>query len=327
MSSINFTDPKIFVENKSAMIQFSYPAVDNVRYNSTDSSFFMPNNSVAPNFSYTDAENNLYISGATIKGYISDSNIKNTTELVLEHQSVNSDKKFYVVIPLNVTTSAKSSFSKLKANSSVSIDLNSDIKTNRNIYHYLSSNDTHVFVFETPIDIKPNTLVPKNTSGVPATPASQKYKIMRNTKVEDEIVCGYSEDSNKKPGEDKSATTVATSFGTLLINIMLIVLFLHSFSKYHSKVIDNQIFYIVVLFVAWVVFFGVFTWSANTKKTNYTIATGSLWLTITFMFSLVFFPESAYAKFFVKSPIISAAASAMPPPKPPIGLGFLKTEI
>lgn len=323
--SINFNDATIFKENKSATIQFSYPAVDNVIYNSTDSSFFLPNNSVAPNFSYTDATNNLYISGATIKGYISSSNIKSSTELVLEHQSVNSDKKFYVVIPLKVTTDAKSSLSKLKPKSNVSIDLNSDIKTNRNIYHYMSSDSKHVFVFETPIAIKPNMVVPQNTSKVPTTPASQQFKITSNTKVEDEIVCGYSEDSDKKPGEDKSATTVATSFGMLLLNIMLIVLFLHLFSKYHSQVVDNNVFYIIAFSVAWVVFMGVFAWSAKTKKTNYTIATGSLLFTITFMFSVVFFPDSGFAKFFVKSPIISAVTAA--PSKPPIGLGFLKADI
>ncbi len=329
MSSINFTDSKTFKENKCAMIQFSYPAVDNVIYNSTDSSFFLPNNSVAPNFSYTDAanNNNLYISGATIKGYISSSNIKNTTELVLEHQSVNSDKKFYVVIPLKVTTNAKSSLSKLKPKSSVSLDLNSDIQTNRNIYHYLSSDGIHVFVFETPIEIKPNTVVPQNTSKVPKKPSSQMYKITRNTKVEDEIVCGYSEDSDKKPGEDKSATTVATSFAMLLINVMLIILFLHFFSKYHSQIISNHFVYIMLLLFVWFVFFGVFVWSINTKKTNYTIATGSLWVTISFIFSVVFFAQSNYAKFFYKSPIIAAASAPPSTSKPPIGLAFLKTEI
>ena len=214
-----------FKENKNATIQFSYPAVDNVIYNSNDSSFFLPNNSVAPNFSYTDATNNLYISGATIKGYISSSNIKSSTELVLEHQSVNSDKKFYVVIPLKVTTDAKSSLSKLKQGSNVSIDLNSDIKTNRSIYHYLSDGSTHVFVFETPIAIKPNTVVPQNTSKVPKTSPSQQFKITSNKKVEDEIVCGYSEDAETTPAkEDKKVTTILYSVSMFFINVVLFVL-------------------------------------------------------------------------------------------------------
>lgn len=214
-NTIDFT---AFTENKRATIQFSYPAVDNVQL-LEDGSFFIPNNSVAPNFSYTDGTNNLYISGATTKGYI----LNNSSQLVLQHQSVNSDKKIYVVIPLLKDKKASSSLSKLNSKSKVSIDLNSDIPTNRNIYHYLSSpNDEHVFVFEKGII---TSLSGISASFTVPTPTSQKYKITSNTKVEDEIVCGYSEDGETIPAkEDKTVTTIFYSVSMFFINVVLFVI-------------------------------------------------------------------------------------------------------
>ena len=213
-----------FNEKSNISVQFSYPVVDNVIYNNDTSSFFLPNNSVAPNFAYTDGVNNLYISGATIKGYISSSNIKSNPELVLEHQSSSSDKKFYVVIPLKYDTKATSSLSKLKSGSKVSLDLNKDISQKNTIYHYLSTGGVHVFVFDAPISIKQNVLSVQNISGVP-TSGGEKYKITSNTKVEDEIVCGYSEETDTAAsGKDKTVTTILYSVAMFFINAVIMVL-------------------------------------------------------------------------------------------------------
>jgi len=310
MSSVNFKD---FKETPTVSIQFSYPVVDNVIYDRTTSSFFLPNNSVAPNFAYTDGVNNLYISGATIKGYISSSNIKSNPELVLEHQSSSSDKKFYVVIPLKNDTKATSSLSKLKSGSKVSLDLNKDIPQKNTIYHYLSTGGLHVFVFDAPISIKPNVLSVQNISGVP-TSGGQKYKISSNTKVEDEVVCEYSEDSDEKQGVDKTTTTVATSFGSLLLNIMLLAIFLYLFKNYGDKLLRDDmlhIFVVIASVMVWLITFGFFMWFTNKKKTNYTIITGSLLLTATFVFSVVFFPDSDFAKM-VKTATVVTPSSVLP---------------
>ena len=308
-----------FSNSKNASIQFSYPAVDNVAYDKASSSFFLPNNSVTPNFSYTDAKNNLYISGASIRGYIRNNSptsiTKSSRELVLEHQQANSDKKFYVVIPIEQDVKSKTTLSKLKENSKIVLDLNSDISNQNTIYHYMSSpGNIRVFVFSQPITVKSGFFTGANVpGGLPTSSSStisQKFKISSNTKVEDEIVCGYSEDAPAKPAEDKTATTVAISFGSLLLNIVLLVIFLYLFKNYGDKLLSNDklhVFVILACVIIWLIVFGLFISFADEKKTNYTIVTGSLLFTATFMFSVVFFPDFAKV---VKAATPAAATAA-----------------
>ena len=309
-SPIDFT---AFKENKSATIQFSYPAVDNVQL-LKDGSFFLPNNSVSPNFSYTDGTNNLYISGATIKGYI----LENSSKLVLQHQSVNSDKKFYVVIPLLKDRKASSSLSKLNSNSKVSIDLNSDIPTNRNIYHYMSSNDEHVFVFEKGISTSLSGIT--STFIVPGA-NSQKYKITSNTKVEDEIVCGYSEDAETTPAtEEKITTTTSYSIAMFIINSLIIILSLHILLSYAENVKTAMFAFSGVFVVGLTVLIYLYR-----TKINYLIILGSLGVTFLIVTLLSFFsmnPTSYLGEWF--NPKNKTTSSSVTTSKGPDGLGFLK---
>jgi hypothetical protein len=309
-SPIDFT---AFNENKSATIQFSYPAVDNVQL-LKDGSFFLPNNSVSPNFSYTDGTNNLYISGATIKGYI----LENSSKLVLQHQSVNSDKKFYVVIPLLKDKKASSSLSKLNSNSKVSIDLNSDIPTNRNIYHYMSSNDEHVFVFEKGISTSLSGI--SSTFIVPGA-NSQKYKITSNTKVEDEIVCGYSEDAETTPAkEEKITTTTSYSIAMFIINSLIIISSLQILLSYGENV-KTAVFAFSGLFTL-VLSFLIYLYRT---KINHLIILGSLGVTFLIVTLLTFFsmnPSSYIGQWF--DPKNKTISSSVTTSKGPDGLGFLK---
>jgi len=308
-----------FSDNTNASIQFSYPAVNNVTYENSSSSFFLPNNSVTPNFSYTDAKNNLYISGASIRGYIRKNDpvslTKSSRELVLEHQQANSDKKFYVVIPIETNNTSKTTLSKLKENSKIVLDLNSDISNQNTIYHYMSTpGNIRVFVFGTPITVKPDFFAGGNVPiGLPITGVTQQFKIKSPTKVEDEIVCGYSEDAPVKPGQDKTATTVVTSFGSLLLNIVLLVLFLYLFKNYGDKLLSNDklhVFVILACVIIWLIIFGLLFWFADNKKTNYMIITGSLLFTATFMFSVIFFPDSDYSKMVKAATTVTPSAAA-----------------
>ncbi len=305
-----------FTENSNISVQFSYPVVDNVIYNNDTSSFFLPNNSVAPNFAYTDGVNNLYISGATIKGYLSSSNIKSNPELVLEHQSSSSDKKFYVVIPLKYDTKATSSLSKLKSGSKVSLDLNKDISQQNTIYHYLSTG-VHVFVFDAPISIKPNVLKGQNISGVPTSSAEKKYKITSNTKIEDEVVCSYSDDASTKPAEDKITTTTTYSFAMLFLNIVLISICIHLIIMNDGGLIRK-----ILLGLSTVSFIILFVLTILYKMhTNYMIVTGSLMFT-----SVVVIVLSIWALMRPNYTLFNKPTVAAPPPvaKPIFGLGFLK---
>lgn len=309
----NTIDFSTFTENKSATIQFSYPAVDNVQL-LADGSFFLPNNSVAPNFSYTDGTNNLYISGPTIKGYI----LSNSTQLVLQHQSVNSDKKFYVVIPLLSDKKASSSLSKLNKTSKVSIDLNSDIPTNRNIYHYLSSNNEHVFVFEKGISTSLSGISAKFT--VPS-PTSQKYKITSNTKVEDEIVCGYSEDAETTPAkEEKTITTTSYSIAMFIINSLIIISSLHILLSYGENV-KTAVFAFSGLFIL-VLSFLIYLYRT---KINHLIILGSLGVTFLIVTVLSFFsmnPTSYLGQWL--NPKDKTTSISVTTSKRPDNLGFLK---
>jgi hypothetical protein len=313
-----------FSDNTNASIQFSYPAVNNVTYEKGTSSFFLPNNSVTPNFSYTDSKNNLYISGASIRGYIRQNNpvslTKSSRELVLEHQQANSDKKFYVVIPIETNSTSKTTLSKLKENSKIILDLNSDISNQNTIYHYMSTpGNIRVFVFGTPITVKPDFFAGGNVpiglpvpTSLPTTGVTQQFKIKSPTKVEDEIVCGYSEDAPVKPGQDKTATTVAISFGSLLLNIVLLVIFLYLFKNYGDNLLSNDMLHVFVIFaclIIWGIVFGLFLWFAKEEKTNYTIITGSLLFTATFMFSVIFFPDSDYSKMVKAATVVTPAAT------------------
>ena len=316
-----------FSDNTNASIQFSYPAVNNVTYENSSSSFFLPNNSVTPNFSYTDAKNNLYISGASIRGYIRKNDpvslTKSSRELVLEHQQANSDKKFYVVIPIETNNTSKTTLSKLKENSKIVLDLNSDISNQNTIYHYMSTpGNIRVFVFGTPITVKPDFFAGGNVPiGLPTTGVTQQFKIKSPTKVEDEIVCGYSEDAPVKPGQDKTTTTVVVSFGSLLLNVVLLVLFLYLFKNYGDKFLSNYKLHVLgVLFVVWCVIAGIFVWFAITKKTNYMIIIGSLLFTATFMISVIGFPDFAEVVKAATTVTPSAAAAA------PIHRGLLSAS-
>ena len=307
-----------FPDSKNASIQFSFPAVNNVIYDKATHSFFLPNNSVTPNFSYTDAKNNLYISGASIRGYIRKNDLasltKSSRELVLEHQLANSNTKFYVVIPLETNNTSKTTLSKLNDKSSIVLDLNSDISNQNTIYHYMSG-DVRVFVFGTPITVKPDFFAGGNVpSGLPTTGITQQFKIKSPTKVEDEIVCGYTEDAPAKPVNDTTTTTVVVSFGSLLLNIVLLVIFLYLFKNYGDKFLsDYKLHVLGVLFVVWCVIAGIFVWFAIKKKTNYMIIIGSLLFTATFMFSVIFSPD--FAKVVKAATPAATPAAAAPIPR------------
>ena len=314
------TDPKV-------SIQFSYPVVDNIIYDTAKNNFFLPNNSVGPNFSYTDGNNNLYISGATIKGYIRQNNPATLTnyprELVLEHQQANSDGTFLVVIPINPIKTSKTSLSKLNSQSATSLDLNSDIIMNQNkIYHYLGTDNRHVFVFHQPITVNSNFLLSGGAVTIPTPSAGQKYTI-NPTKVEDEIVCGYSENAKKKTAQDKTATTTTYSFTMLFLNIVLISICIHLIIMNDGGLIrkillGSSIVSLIILIVLTILY---------KKHTNYMIVTGSLMFTSVLVFVLsgmALTPNTFFGKQF--NTLFNKPTVAAPPPvaKPIFGLGFLK---
>ena len=308
------TDPKV-------SIQFSYPVVDNIIYDTAKNNFFLPNNSVGPNFSYTDGNNNLYISGATIKGYIRQNNPATLTnyprELVLEHQQANSDGTFLVVIPINPIKTSKTSLSKLNSQSATSLDLNSDIIMNQNkIYHYLGTDNRHVFVFHQPITVNSNFLLSGGAVTIPTPSGGQKYTI-NPTKVEDEVVCSYSEDASAKPAEDKITTTTTYSFAMLFLNIVLISICIHLIIMNDGGLIRTILFgsslvSLIILIVLTILY---------KKHTNYMIVTGSLMFTsvVVNLLSIMAIKRPNYT--FFNKPTVAA-----PPPvaKPIFGLGFLK---
>jgi len=307
------TDPKV-------SIQFSYPVVDNIIYDTGKNNFFLPNNSVGPNFSYTDGNNNLYISGATIKGYIRKNDSLDITsyqkELVLEHQQANSDGTFLVVIPINSIKTSKTSLSKLNSQSATSLDLNSDIIMNQNkIYHYLGTDNRHVFVFHQPITVNINFSLSGGAVSIPQ-PAGQKYTI-NPTKVEDEVVCSYSEDASAKPAEDKITTTTTYSFAMLFLNIVLISICIHLIIMNDGGLIRK-----ILLGLSTVSFIILFVLTILYKMhTNYMIVTGSLMFT-----SVVVIVLSIWALMRPNYTLFNKPTVAAPPPvaKPIFGLGFLK---
>jgi len=287
--------PTDFTDNKSATIQFSYPAVDNVVFDKTTASFFLPNNSVAPNFSYTDGTNNLYISGATVKGYISNagSYIKSNPELVLEHLSANTASKFYVIIPLVVNSSSKSTLNNLKSGSKALLDLNKDIPAKNAIYHFIDQNNIHFFVFDKPITTKTSLSGQSISEIASTTPNGQKYKITSNTKVEDEIVCDYSEEVPQTKESDKNLKTLGYSVTMLLINVVIITVGLQLIISYRdvAPVILSVIFCLACLVLAALIYY-------NLKKLDLLIIYGSLGVTSVFMCIISFW--AIFNKSFIK---------------------------
>jgi hypothetical protein len=320
-------DFKSFSDQNTASIQFSYPAVDNVIYETASNSFFLPNNSVTPNFSYTDAQNNLYISGASVRGYIrSNSPASLTTEsreLVLEHQQANSDKKFYVVIPIKSDDKSRTTLSKLNDKSKIVLDLNTDISNKNTIYHYKSKpGNIHVFVFDQPVTVKGQFVPGGNVpTGLPnsTTGMEQMYKVRSPTKVEDEIVCGFSEDAPAaKKGEDKVATTTTYSFAMLLLNIVIIITCLHLMVTYkdvvYKPLLYGSLLSFFVLFILVIVY---------RSYTNYSIVTGSLLFTscvISVMCFLAMNPNSFFGKMWKSAVETKVSTTTTTPTEIPKGL-------
>jgi hypothetical protein len=277
-----------FKEEPNTSIQFSYPRVDNIKL-MADNSFFIPNSSTAPSFSLTDGKNNQYISGTAVKGYIASNGIKSNPELVLEHQSI-AGKPFYVVIPLTRDQNTKSTVSRLKAGSSVSIDLNSDIPLKNTVYHYLESN-THMFVFDKPITIGANQFTnASNLSTVKSfsSSSSQMYKIKSNTKVEDEVVCGSvePETATSKTTEDKKNTTIVYAFGMFLLCIVLIIISMQVLLTMNA---DSKFWAAVACFPIFIILVALLITYAN--KPNYATIFGSLTATIVIVGSMALFPN------------------------------------
>ena len=277
-----------FKEEPNTSIQFSYPRVDNIKL-MADNSFFIPNSSTAPSFSLTDGKNNQYISGTAVKGYIASNGIKSNPELVLEHQSI-AGTKFYVVIPLISDQNTKSTVSRLKAGSSVSIDLNSDIPLKNTVYHYLESN-THMFVFDKPITIGANQFTnASNLSTVKSfsSSSSQMYKIKSNTKVEDEVVCGSvePETATSKTTEDKKNTTIVYAFGMFLLCIVLIIISMQVLLTMNA---DSKFWAAVACFPIFIILVALLITYAN--KPNYATIFGSLTATIVIVGSMALFPN------------------------------------
>jgi hypothetical protein len=279
-----------FKEESNTSIQFSYPRVDNIKF-MADNSFFIPNSSTAPSFSLTDGKNNQYISGTAVKGYIASNGIKSNPELVLEHQSM-TGTPFYVVIPLTRDQNTKSTVSRLKAGSSVSIDLNSDIPLKNTVYHYLDSS-THMFVFDKPITIGANQF----TNNVPtlstvksfSNSSTQAYKIKSNTKIEDEVVCGSIEPetaATSKTMEDKKNTTIVYAFGMFLLCIVLIIISMQLLLTMNA---DSKFWFAVACFPIFIILVALLITYAN--KPNYATIFGSLTATIVIVGSMALFPN------------------------------------
>ena len=280
-----------FKEEPNTSIQFSYPRVDNIKL-MTDNSFFIPNSSTAPSFSLTDGKYNQYISGTAVKGYIASNGIKSNPELVLEHRSI-AGTPFYVVIPLTRDSNTQSTVSKLKAGSSVSIDLNSDIPLKNTVYHYLDDSNTHMFVFDKPITIGANQFTnASNLSAVKSlatsSPPTQMYKIKSNTKVEDEVVCGSvePETATSKTIEDKKNTTIVYAFGMFLLCIVLIIISMQMLLTMNA---DSKFWFAVACFPIFIVLVALLITYAN--KPNYATIFGSLTATIVIVGSMALFPN------------------------------------
>jgi hypothetical protein len=297
-----------FKEEPNTSIQFSYPRVDNIKL-MADNSFFIPNSSAAPSFSLTDGKNNQYISGTAVKGYIASNGIKSNPELVLEHQSI-AGKPFYVVIPLTRDQNTKSTVRRLKAGSSVSIDLNSDIPLKNTVYHYLDSN-THMFVFDKPITIGANQFTnASNLSTVKSLSTSsptQMYKIKSNTKVEDEVVCGSiePETATSKTTKDKKNTTIVYAFGMFLLCIVLIIISMQVLLTMNA---DSKFWAAVACFPIFIILVALLITYAN--KPKYAIVFGSLTATIVIVGSMALFPD--FFKISLPSAEVSTAGARAP---------------
>jgi hypothetical protein len=282
--STTFAD---FTEEPNTSIQFSYPRVDNIAL--ANNSFFIPNSSTAPSFSLTDGKNNQFISGTAVKGYIASNGIQSNPELVLEHQSI-AGTSFYVVIPLTPDSNTKSTVSRLKTGSSVSLDLNSDIPLKNTVYHYLQ-NKIHVFVFDKPITIGAsqfsNVSKLNNISSF-STSSTQMYKIKSNTKVEDEVVCGSvePETATSKTTEDKKNTTIVYAFGMFLLCIVLIIISMQMLLTMNA---DSKFWFAVACFPIFIVLVALLITYAN--KPNYAVVFGSLTATIVIVGSMALFPN------------------------------------
>ncbi len=280
-----------FTKNINSSIQFSYPSINNIIL--TGNSFFIPNNSTTPSFSLTDGTNNKYISGTAVKGYIGNNNIMSNPELVIEHMSANTGTKFYVVIPLAKDNKTKSTLSRLNNKSSVTLDLNSDIPLKNTVYHYTDSGEnTHVFVFKTPITVKDNFSSGASVSSLPSLDSKtskQTYIVNSNTKVEDEVVCGSIEPETvkSKSNEDVKMTTVVYALGMFLSCIVIIAISVQLLSTMNA---DSQFWFAVgcipfffIFIVALLLFY----------KTNiqYTIVSGSLAATMVVICIMALFPN------------------------------------
>jgi hypothetical protein len=291
-------------EEANTSIQFSYPRVDNIILASD--SFFIPNSSTTPSFSLTDGKNNQYISGNAIKGYIATNNIKSSPELILEHQSANTATKFYVVIPLARDSKPTSTLSKLKANSSVSLDLNSDIPLKNTVYHYLENN-IHVFVFDKPITIGQEQFknVTNSLSFVPFITGSstQTYKIKSNTKIEDEVVCGSVETNtvNSKSAEDVKNTTIVYSVGMFLLCVVLIIISMQVLTNMNA---DSRFWFAVGSLPIFFIFGGLLI--AYAKKPNYAVVFGYMTAITVIIGSMALFPNF----FKINKPLVDASTAA-----------------
>lgn len=305
-------------EEANTSIQFSYPRVDNIILSSN--SFFIPNSSTTPSFSLTDGKNNQYISGNAVKGYIATNNIKSSPELILEHQSANTATKFYVVIPLARDSKTTSTMSKLKADTSISLDLNSDIPLKNTVYHYLEKN-IHVFVFDKPITIGQQqfTNVNNNLSFVPliTNSSTQTYKIKSNTKVEDEVVCGSVEtkSANTKSAEDVNNIRATYSVGMFLLCVVLILISMQLLSNMNA---DSKFWFAVGCLPIFFIFGGLLI--AYAKKPNYAIVFGYMTAITVIVGSMALFPNF----FKINKPLGDAAGAAVTLPIINPGFNALK---
>ncbi len=305
-------------EEANTSIQFSYPRVDNIILSSN--SFFIPNSSTTPSFSLTDGKNNQYISGNAVKGYIATNNIKSSPELILEHQSANTATKFYVVIPLARDSKTTSTMSKLKADTSVSLDLNSDIPLKNTVYHYLEKN-IHVFVFDKPITIGQQqfTNVNNNLSFVPliTNSSTQTYKIKSNTKVEDEVVCGSVEPETvkSKSAEDVNNIRATYSVGMFLLCVVLILISMQLLSNMNA---DSKFWFAVGCLPIFFIFGGLLI--AYAKKPNYAIVFGYMTAITVIVGSMALFPNF----FKINKPLGDAAGAAVTLPIINPGFNALK---
>ena len=284
---IELGNPK---SKKTANVQYTYPASNVQLIEGKNNYSFFLYNSGSQSFSFTDMTNSItrYISGVSTNASITKKNhnisrVAHNAELVITHKTMNGST-FYVVVPLNHNSTAKTSQIDLILDSdektTTNFDLNIDLD-NPNIIYYQLADNTDVFVFDKAISVKTDKINNLDSSDIFTTikEKTTPIKITSHSKVEDEIECNYEgeTDATAKPAD---VTTVNKIFiwGCALIGILFFLLF--GLTNIENNYADqkNNIYMLLgfIGFLLFLIFIGMLSAKSNTTSLNITYSSLTL---------------------------------------------------